>query len=319
MSNHSSSQHAVVDNVGEESIAIAARGLELTGFDILGTKLEDTLPFRMQELMSEMHADQPSGGSDMSYGGSEGQHLRYWHGQPGAPVVIFIHGGSWRVGNYLDSVGSAKVDFLTRKGYAFATVNFTLVPIVTVQEQTQEIAKAIKYLIDNATRLRFDHERLVLMGHSSGAHVVTLLGCDTSYLAHEDINISVIRGVIALDGSNYNAMAELIDSPGPIADNMLAGLGDEPEHLRMMSPTYHAKAPNAGAFLFLHVPRSGDVRQALELTAALSAAGTSCVLHVFEGHFFEGHIQMLLRLGREEYPATLVMERWLQQHVPLVG
>jgi len=128
----------------------------------------------------------------------------------------------------------------------------------------------------------------------------------------------MVQGVIALDGSNYNAIAELIDSPGTIANNMLAGLGNDPEHLRTMSPTYHAQAPNAGAFLLLHVQRSGDIRQALELTAALSAAGTSAALHVFEGDFFEGHIQMLLRLGNVEYPATLVMERWLQQHVPVM-
>jgi acetyl esterase/lipase len=318
MTDHNPSHSSSTDGAGLDPIAIAIRGSELTGLDMLRVTPEDTTMSRVEDLMSQMHADIPSGGTDMKYGESETQHLRYWSGQPGAPIVVFIHGGSWRVGTYLDSIGSAKVDYLTRKGYAFATINYTLVPAVTVQEQVQEVAKALKYLIENATRLNFDPKRVILMGHSSGAHVATLLGTDTSYLAREEVSISIVQGIIALDGSNYNAPAELIDSPGTIANNMLVGLGNDPEHLRTMSPTYHARAPNAGAFLLLHVQRSGDIRQALELTAALSAAGTNASLHVFEGDFFEGHMQMLLRLGNVEYPATLVMEKWLQQHAPVI-
>ena len=84
-----------------------------------------------------------------------------------------------------------------------------------------------------------------------------------------------------------------------------------------MSLTHHASAPNAGAFLLLHVERQGDIRQAVELGTALKAAGTDAALHVFEGEWFEGHIQMLLRQGDPTYPATLVMDNWLKMHVPV--
>ncbi|KAJ5628802.1 Alpha/Beta hydrolase protein [Penicillium lividum] len=84
-----------------------------------------------------------------------------------------------------------------------------------------------------------------------------------------------------------------------------------------MSPTYHAHAPNAGAFLLLHVQRQGDIRQAVELAAALNAAGTDTAVHVFEGKGFEGHVQMLLQLGDPAYAATLVMDNWLNMHVPV--
>ncbi|KAJ5485773.1 hypothetical protein N7530_000073 [Penicillium desertorum] len=82
-----------------------------------------------------------------------------------------------------------------------------------------------------------------------------------------------------------------------------------------MSPTYHARAPNAGAFLLLHVHRPGDVRQAVELSATLEAAGTDVAFYVSEGEGFEGHMQMLL-LGDPTYPATLVMDNWLNVRVP---
>jgi hypothetical protein len=69
--------------------------------------------------------------------------------------------------------------------------------------------------------------------------------------------------------------------------------------------------------LLLHVHRQGDILQAIELAAVLNAAGTNAALYVFEGDGFEGHMQMLLRLGDPTYPATLVMDNWLKIHVPV--
>ncbi|KAL4785166.1 hypothetical protein BJX76DRAFT_356340 [Aspergillus varians] len=155
-------------------------------------------------------------------------------------------------------------------------------------------------------------QRVILMGHSSGAHVVTLLGTDIRYLERAGVSIETVRGVIALDGSNYNAPAEILDSPGSVAENMMYALGRDFKGLRAMSPTCNARAPNARAFLLLHTQRQGDIRQAVELVNTLTAAGSDAVMHVFEGH-----LQMLLRLGDPAYPATLVMEDWLKGNVPV--
>ncbi|VUC27778.1 unnamed protein product [Clonostachys rosea] len=296
----------------------AARGKEITGLDIFRPTTDTMTADRVQTLMSMMNTDQPAGGEDLIYGPSDAHQLRYWKGRsPNAPIILFIHGGSWRVGSHLDSIGSTKVGHLLKKGYSFATVNYTLIPKVTVAEQVQEVADSVGYLTRNAAKLGFDHSRIILMGHSSGAHTATLLGTDASYLDRAGVAIHNIRAVISLDGSNYNAMAEVLDSPGPVAENMMAGLGRDPEILRAMSPTYNARAPNANAFLLLQAERQGDIRQAEELKLALKAAGTSADLHVFEGESFEGHMQMLLRLGDKEYPATVVLDDWLKNHVPV--
>ncbi|KAK7227547.1 hypothetical protein V2G26_015550 [Clonostachys chloroleuca] len=296
----------------------ATRGREITGLDIFRHTTDTMTADRVQTLMGTMNADQPTGGEDLNYGPGDAQKLRYWKGKsPDAPIVVFIHGGSWRVGSYLDSVGSTKVGHFLKKGYAFATVNYTLFPTVTVAEQVQGVANSLGYLTRNAARLEFDHRRIILMGHSSGAHTATLLGTDTNYLDRAGVAIHNIRAVISLDGSNYNAMAEVLDSPGPVAENMIAGLGSDPDVLRAMSPTYNSRAPNANAFLLLHAERQGDIRQAEELKLVLNAVGTSVNLHVFEGESFEGHMQMLLRLGDKEYPATAVLDSWLQIHVPV--
>lgn len=112
-------------------------------------------------------------------------------------------------------------------------------------------------------------------------------------------------------------MADFMDSPGPVVTNLAYALGKEPARLRAMSPTCHARGANAGAFLLLHAQRDGGIRQAVEFAAVLEASGTDVALHVFEGRSFEGHVQVLLRLGEGGFPATGVMDEWLKQHVPV--
>lgn len=46
---------------------------------------------------------------------------------------------------------------------------------MTVQQQTQDIAKALIYIQNQASHWHADSKRLVLMGHSAGAHLVSLL------------------------------------------------------------------------------------------------------------------------------------------------
>lgn len=300
-------------------VELATRGLEVTGREMFREFPDHIEGSRVEELMAAMQAASPRGGTDMAYGNEAAQRVRLWTPPAAvkAPIIVFVHGGSWKAGTYLDSVGSRKVEHLVNQGYAFASVNYTLVPAVTVEEQVQEVANAVGFLAKNADQNGLDPKRILLMGHSSGAHVVTLLGTDTSYLAKAGVDIESVRGVISLDGSNFNAATEMIDSPGPVAESTAFGLGTNLSRLQAMSPTYHARAPNAQSFLLFQVQRLGDIRQAIELSVALRASGTECALHVFEGPGFEGHMAMLLRLGDPSYPATAVLDHWLTSHIPV--
>ncbi|KAF5668957.1 isoprenylcysteine alpha-carbonyl methylesterase ICMEL1, partial [Fusarium circinatum] len=234
---------------------LATRGLEVTGISIYKDTNDDINVDRVHALLAEMHSDVPQGGTDIVYGEREAQRLRLWKPTSSStkvPVIVYVHGGSWTIGTYLDSTGSKKVSYLNDLGYAFASINYTLIPKITVKEQVQEIADSVAYLIKHSEELGIDAERVVLMGHSSGGHVVALLGTDPTYAKKSGFSISVFKGVIALDGSNYNTLAEFSDSTGPIITNMIKGLSDDPKKLEDMSPTHHAAAPNAGAFLLLH-------------------------------------------------------------------
>lgn len=56
---------------------VAYRGLEITGLDVYQRYAEDITAGRAQELMSEMNADVPLGGSSMEYGSNDTEHLQF--------------------------------------------------------------------------------------------------------------------------------------------------------------------------------------------------------------------------------------------------
>ena len=85
----------------EDPKIIAIRGREVTGLDIYKIMPDGTTTERAMELMALMNADAPAGGIDLKYGEEASQHLQYWHGKPKAPIIVYIHGGSWQIGTHL--------------------------------------------------------------------------------------------------------------------------------------------------------------------------------------------------------------------------
>ena len=57
----------------------------------------------------------PSAMQTLAYGADEEQVLDYWPGaQPGAPLVLFVHGGGWQRGDKGMMRGSAKLEQIGR-------------------------------------------------------------------------------------------------------------------------------------------------------------------------------------------------------------
>ncbi|MBL8651572.1 MAG: hypothetical protein JNL35_14365 [Sphingopyxis sp.] len=80
-----------------------------------------------------------------------------------------------------------------------------------------------------------------------------------------------------------------------------------------MSPTRHAAAPNALAFLMLHVQRPDGVRQAKALGAALEGSGSKVEHGSFPGQGLQGHAEINRRLGDPSYAPTAAVDAWLKR------
>jgi acetyl esterase/lipase len=193
-----------------------------------------------------------------AYGTAPLQQLDYARptGSQPAPLLVFVHGGGWQRGDKASATGPQQFAHWTGDGYAFASINYRLVPNATVEQQAADVAAALAWLRGNAERLGIDTTRIVLMGHSAGAHLVALVGTDPQYLAAAGMALSDLSGIIALDGAGYDVARQMADSGRLMRATYLAAFGTDAARQRQLSPTLQAAAPNAPAFLLVHVDRA---------------------------------------------------------------
>lgn len=217
------------------------------------------------------------GGQEISYGDHRKQNLDYYpakisSGKP-APLVIFIHGGGWSIGDKKTGTGT-KAGFYNDLGFNFASLNYRLVPEVKPDAQAADIAKSIAYLRSRATGLGFDPDQIYVMGHSAGAHLAALVSTDTRYLATAGVPVSALKGTILLDGAGYDVVAQMAYKGNLVQGMYNAAFGKDPATQAALSPVTHVAAPNAANWLIMHVDSRPDARKQSEaLGNALTANG----------------------------------------------
>lgn len=253
------------------------------------------------------------GATEMAYGNDSLQKLDFWRAKStNAPLVIFVHGGGWKRGDKNNATGQSKAPHYLAQGYAFASINYRLVPDATVEEQATDVAASVAYFRKNAQALGIDSKRIVLMGHSAGAHLSALVGTDPQYLRKAGLEMSALAGVIPLDGAAYDVPDQMSENARLMGDTYKQAFGTDPVRQKALSPYWHAKSPNSPAFLILHVEREDGARQSAALADALRKNGTAVKLQGFEGKGLRGHMEINRKLGEADYPATPVVDAWLK-------
>lgn len=249
----------------------------------------------------------------LAYGSDALQALDLWvpEGARAAPLVLFVHGGGWKRGSKDNAMGRAMPAHMLEQGYAFASIDYRLVPAATVEQQAADVAAALAYLLKRANELGIDRSRVVLTGHSAGAHLVALVGTDERYLKAAGLSFADIDGVMPNDGAAYDVAAQIKQAGRFMAKTYEQAFGTDPARQKALSPTMHAAAPNAPAFLLIHVQREDGVAQNKALAEALKRAGTKVEIGSFPGDGLRGHAEINRKLGEPDYPATPVMDAWL--------
>ncbi|MBG0788093.1 MAG: alpha/beta hydrolase, partial [Anaerolineaceae bacterium] len=92
------------------------------------------------------------------------------------PLVIFVHGGSWQMGDRRGGTGVVFTDALRDAGYAFAGIDYRLAPEYTFPAMIEDVKCAVRFFRANADALDLDADRFAALGGSAGGHLVTLLG-----------------------------------------------------------------------------------------------------------------------------------------------
>lgn len=117
-----------------------------------------------------------------------------------APIIVMVHGGAWRVGDKDESsVVKNKISHWLPKGFIFISINYRLLPEADPFTQATDVAQALHYIDANAKDWGGDATKMIVMGHSAGAHLVALLSASPALLGQE--KILPWRGSVILDSA----------------------------------------------------------------------------------------------------------------------
>lgn len=148
---------------------------------------------------------------DLAYGSHERQRLDVYlprqqaQDKTPAPVILMVHGGAWRFGDKaMRRVVENKVKHWLPEGFIFVSVNYRLLPDTPPQEQARDVARALAKVQALAADWGGDPARVILMGHSAGAHLVALLNANPSLAQAQGAR--PWRGAVALDSAAMNVV-----------------------------------------------------------------------------------------------------------------
>jgi arylformamidase len=135
---------------------------------------------------------------DLPYGNDQGERLDFFPtGRPG-PLLVFIHGGYWRSLDKSDFSWIAPP--LLDAGVSVALLNYGLAPRVTVEQMVRQQLNAIVWLVRRADELGFDPTRIVVAGHSAGAHLTAMLMAALWPRLDPSLPTDLIKGGVVISG-----------------------------------------------------------------------------------------------------------------------
>ncbi len=188
-----------------------------------------------------------------------------------APVLIVVHGGGWVIGDKTNKgVWQEKVRHWGAQGYILVSVNYRMVPIAAPLEQARDVARAIAYVQENIAQHGGDPERIVIMGHSAGGHLVALLSADRSLAASQGAR--PWRACISLDSAAFDIE--------DIMQNRHAGLydtafGTDPAQWRAASPMARLSGTPPPFLLVCSTRRAKSCARATAFSQALTEHGSA--------------------------------------------
>ncbi|MFW5804653.1 MAG: alpha/beta hydrolase, partial [bacterium] len=149
------------------------------------------------------------------------------------PVIVYIHGGTWVLG---DKGGlSYKAKSFTSQGYIYISINYRLSPDHQFPAHAYDVAHAFSWVKNNIQEYGGDVEQVYLMGHSAGGHLAALIALDEQYLANFNLKPSDINGIIGIDSAAYHLPS--LFSAEPKNQYLFSwAFGDNPQDWEAASP-----------------------------------------------------------------------------------
>lgn len=195
-------------------------------------------------------------------------------------IVLWVHGGAWTIGDKSNNIEDKRVLFQS-EDYLFISVNYRLSPLpfqisnpdrVKYPDHNTDLADAILWIYEHIETYGGNPEKIVLLGHSAGAHLVSLTGTNSVFLEDRGLPLSIIKGVASIDTEGYDVEKQVNDG----IDFYINAFGDNPSENMEASPIKHLLANNSFPRFF--IAKRGNAQRiaiANEFIAALESVSVS--------------------------------------------
>ncbi len=232
------------------------------------------------------------------------------------PVLIFIHGGSWRGGKRSDYKYYG-VRF-PQMGYAVATITYRLVPDAVFPAAVHDAKCAVRWVRAHGAQYGIDTDAIGVVGGSAGGHLAMMLGYSAGVPelegdgGHQEYS-SAVQAVVNLYGPVDLTLPEHHDNP--TLHNFFGGkhYNDAPELYELASPLTHVDE-NAPPTLIIHGTDDDIVphNQADMLAARFEELGVD-----YEYLKLEGYPHALDAVLEVNAHCRWHMYRFLEKHLPV--
>ena len=115
---------------------------------------------------------------------------------PDAPVMLFVHGGYWRLG-----IGD-EYDFVAMgpslAGFTVVIITYALTPAVNIPEMVRQVRSSIAWTANNISNFNGNPDRIFVAGHSAGAHLAAMT-MSTNWPDY-GLPVDTVKGVLAISG-----------------------------------------------------------------------------------------------------------------------
>ena len=215
------------------------------------------------------------------------------------PVVVFVHGGFWRpfdrrmFQTFTGLHGCVGVA-LANRGVATAVLSYRQRPeAASIQDALDDVARAVRYVIDNIGREGGEPARVYVVGHSAGGLMTALLAVEPEHLAHAGVPAGEVRGFAMLAGPYDLARLMTFADPGLVA-KVRSSVTDE--DLQRFSPERHVRSDHPPMLLLV----GGDedpslIAEQRSMGATLRRLGGDVTTAEVPG---EDHMDLVMHLSR---------------------
>lgn len=227
-------------------------------------------------------------------------------GAQAAPVLIYVHGGGWTGGDKANV--HAKASFFNARGFVLVSVNYRLLPAGAHPNNVRDVAAAVAWARRSIDQYGGDPNRLLLMGHSAGAHLSALAAADPQHFAVEGEGAPMLRALIVNDTAALDVPALMGRTRSAMYRD---AFGEDAARWAEQAPITFAASGAVPPTLLICSGEGGFKSDAMERFAAAvrAAGGRAEVLHAPD----KTHGSVNADLGKPDDPLTVAVARFIDE------